>query len=786
MINMANVEINDDPNKNKIIEFLKSYQKIIIFVAFLLSILIPLSSERRNDLVTLTERSIDQWVEALNTLYKNFLTIFIQTINEGIDRTINFFQNLVDFYVGLTQLDFTVITNSGFILTATYLLIPILIIYVFYRSFSIIRKRLSDDGSNSTILGIFSPKNLIVLLLFIPFTDGVLWIGAGLAIIVLLYWYLENLQNKKSSNRNFSLLELISWKKIVLLILGIILLLLSVVSHFANEDYSLESLFGLTPTSIMLIFLFILIGLAFLWLIVQSSISDKSITDIIKLKYKENSDSKRILYIIFFITLVIPFVDALIIQSSISSLTLVALNLPWLFGLLLHDAMELFLIFVTLVKDSFDVIINASREIFNGIIPFTPNAVSLLGVLQSTLWIGLLLFIGFLIFYLFLIIYNDKSFQNEHIQRRFFLYSRKYSKFVWGIIFTFLIFLFAFLFDAKNFETIFANKFEIETDSFSSFVVYGIIVAVLIVMILAVYWGNIQIKKGRSARIILNTILVNGLVVIIAIIMIVPFIWMLKNSFQTNAQNTIDFLQQGLIPDPFTTKNYAQLFGIVDVPYETLEYRVITWLFNSFIAAVFVTMFLVFFSAMAGYVLAKRDFIGRRFLFTITIAIMMVPPYVQVIPLYLELNRLGFVGSLLGVIFPFLIQPFSIFLATEFMRGIPDDYLDAARVDGYSEFQIFRKIVLPLSIPVMSVMIIINLIANWNSFMWPLLILEQSEFAPVLRTLPLGIYKINAELQEQMGVILALATLIVLPIFIILFLAQDYIKKGVTVEGLKG
>ena len=190
---------------------------------------------------------------------------------------------------------------------------------------------------------------------------------------------------------------------------------------------------------------------------------------------------------------------------------------------------------------------------------------------------------------------------------------------------------------------------------------------------------------------------------------------------------------------------------------------------------------------MAGYVLAKRQFVGRKLLFTMVIGIMMVPPYVQIIPLYLELNRLGFVGSLLGIILPFLIQPFSIFLAAEFMKGIPDDYLDAARIDGYSEFEIFRKIVLPLSIPVISVLIIINLIANWNSFIWPLLILDSGVVsAPELRTLPLGMYRVNSQLEEQMGVILALSTLIILPIFIILFLAQDYIKKGVTVEGLKG
>ena len=115
--------------------------------------------------------------------------------------------------------------------------------------------------------------------------------------------------------------------------------------------------------------------------------------------------------------------------------------------------------------------------------------------------------------------------------------------------------------------------------------------------------------------------------------MIIPFLWMLKNSFQTNAQNTVNFVQQGLVPDPFTTRNYAQIFGLVQPAYETLDYRVITWLFNSLVAALLVTIFLVIFSAMAGYVIAKRQFVGRRWLFALIIGIMMVPPYVQVIPL---------------------------------------------------------------------------------------------------------------------------------------------------------
>ncbi len=771
---------NSIPKKSvqeKILDFISKKRSLILFLAFIAALFLPISSTRLDNLSQLTDQSVMKWVAALNSFYNNEFSSFTALISIGIETTILFFQNMIDFFSQLFQFNLEVISETGYFLTAIYFIIPIVIIL------SVVLFVL-NYMNKSGLFNFLSPKKLIIILLFIPLTNDYLWIGVIVAILLSCYWYIDNLQQEKSENSKLTYAELLSWKKTLLLISVNIIFILALLSDFSDETYSITSFTNLDPNLLMLGIIGALFLIVIIWIIFSSQISSQTVLDIVKIKYEENLTIKRVFYIILIIILGIPLMDTLILQSSSSGIVFFLLNLPWILVFMIHNPLEFFGELITIIKNSFDIIVNATREISKGLVPVTPSDISILGAIQPSFWITLLLFIIFLLIYVvYLIIYEQRS---EESPTDWKIGLKRHSNFLKVSVLLFVLFIFVYVFEPRNYNSLFGDYYEMQTNSFSSLLTLGILLTFIGAILAAITWGVIQVRQGRSWRIIASSILINGTAAGIAIIMVVPFIWMLKNSLQSNAQNTIDFAKQGLIPDPFTTRNYAQIFGLVPVSYETLEYQVITWLFNSIVTALFVTGFLVIFSAMAGYCLAKRNFVGRKLLFTLIIAIQMVPPYVQVIPLYLELNRLGFVGSLLGVIFPFLIQPFSIFLCAEFMRGIPNDYLDAARVDGYSEFEIFRKIVLPLSIPVISVMIIINIIGNWNAFMWPLSLLDQSEFAPLVRTLPLGIYHINAELQEQVGVILALATVIVLPIFVILFLAQDYIKKGVTVEGLKG
>ncbi|MFW9905106.1 MAG: carbohydrate ABC transporter permease [Candidatus Thorarchaeota archaeon] len=780
---MSSDELVKEKLLDRIVKLLEGERKLIYLVFFLTTLIIPLSSTKLSNLLTLTERSVNKWVDALNTFTSDLIANCFLLVNSSIERTAAFLQNMINFYSRIITFNFDIIRDVGYILIAIYILIPILFLFILIRFILAIRNQLSENDSFFNLFSSLSPKILIVILWLLPFPQEYLWPGAILAILLFLYWYIYDIREKKSVNKELSYFELISWKKAVLLLFGIYFFIISVLESFLKDTLSMTTISGLNPTLILDGIILALFVLGIIWVIFYSSVSDNSPLDIAKQKFKDIFTLRQTLIYIIGICIGIPVLNVLIIQASPSNLVFIGINLPWLLGLFCYDPLSFLGIIITTITNSFNTIINASREIFRGLIPVKPTEMSIIGSLQPTMFLTLFLFSLFIIvFTLFLVIYEKSKKPEQTWMQLIFECKDQLATIAIILVLAFLVFIFA----PDNYNAIFGDYYEVDTGLIGPILLLGIIMTVLGFVIAAIFWAAIQIRKGRSWRIITSSILINALAVLIAIIMIVPFIWMLKNSVQTETQNTLDFQKQGLIPDPFTTHNYAQIFGLVYPAYETIEYRVVTWLFNSIVAAVLVTGFLVIFAAMAGYCLAKRDFIGRKFLFTIIIAIQMVPPYVQVIPLYLELSRLGYKGSLLGVILPFLIQPFSIFLCTEFMRGIPDDYLDAARIDGYSEFQIFRKIVLPLSVPVISVMIIINFIGNWNAFMWPLLLLEQSDQAYLVRTLPLGIYNVNAELQEQAGVILALATVIILPIFIILFLAQDYIKRGVSVEGLKG
>ncbi len=762
---------------DQIIFILDSNLKIFALIFFLIALILPLSAGSRDSLISLIEQSVTKWVEALRTFTNDIFSDCNQLVELGIERTITFTQDLANFYLEIfISFNFNIINQTGYILIGIYIMIPILIIIMFIMIIK--EKMISNIYKRLT-----TPTSLVIVLLIIPFPSDFIWIGAIVGIVLFSYWYAARVKEEQEANRELTLIEIIQWKKTVLFVGLMILFMLSIVETFQSSEVTLVSLSGLNPSFLLLGLFLLLLILAVIWFVVYSSITKRRIIEIVKWELKKYLTLKQIILYLIIISIAIPVFDSLIFQTSISTIVIVIINIPWIIALIIHDPFLFFGILITAIKDGFDTVVDAAREISGGLVPVTPSKISILGALQPTISLTLILIGIFILAYAFLKAGKEKKkYPDKEIRNIASNYVNT------GLVVAILIILaiIAFIFKPSTFNAIFGDLYEIDTDPIALYIILGIIGLILGVFLATLFWGVIQIQKGRSWRIVSTSIFINGLAAGIAIVMVVPFIWMLKNSLQTNSQNSVDFQKQGLLPDPFTTRNYAQIFGLVQPQYETLEYRVVTWLFNSLIAAGLVTAFLVIFSAMAGYCLAKRDFIGRKLIFTLTIAILMVPPYVQVIPLYLELNRLGFVGSLLGVIFPFLIQPFSIFLCAEFMKGIPDDYLDAARIDGYSEFQIFRKIVLPLSIPVLSVMIIINIIGNWNAFMWPLLLLDQTASAPQLRTLPLGIYHINSELQEQMGVILALATVIVLPIFIILFLAQDYIKRGVTVEGLKG
>jgi multiple sugar transport system permease protein len=224
-------------------------------------------------------------------------------------------------------------------------------------------------------------------------------------------------------------------------------------------------------------------------------------------------------------------------------------------------------------------------------------------------------------------------------------------------------------------------------------------------------------------------------------------------------------------PKDFTWGNYTELFN-------SLNFGV--YLSNTLlvVALSFVGLLL---RAMAGYGFARFNFPGKNVLYVIVLATMMIPDQVTMIPTYLILNAVGLTNTIPGIVLPGLISAFNVFLFRQFFTTIPDELLEAARLDGASEVRIFLQVVLPVSGPIMGIQAILTFIASWNSFLWPLIVAtDQDNY-----TLSVGLALLEGQYSTNYGVLMAGAAVMVLPILVVFALCQRYIVRGFMMSGLK-
>lgn len=205
-----------------------------------------------------------------------------------------------------------------------------------------------------------------------------------------------------------------------------------------------------------------------------------------------------------------------------------------------------------------------------------------------------------------------------------------------------------------------------------------------------------------------------------------------------------------------------------------------TYLTNTLII-VLASFFGLFLNAMAGYGFAKFQFKGKGFLFYLVLATMMIPGQVTMIPVYLILNQMGLTNSMLGIVLPGLVGAFAIFLFRQFMSDIPEELLEATRLDGAGEFRTFLQIVLPISTPIIAVQAILTFIGGWNSFLWPLIIANDEK----LYTLSVGLSLLKGQNESQFALQMAGSTFMVVPIMIIFIVFQKYIIENYTISGIK-
>ena len=261
-------------------------------------------------------------------------------------------------------------------------------------------------------------------------------------------------------------------------------------------------------------------------------------------------------------------------------------------------------------------------------------------------------------------------------------------------------------------------------------------------------------------------IAVAGLIAVAA-----PFVWMLLGSFKT--QGELLRVPPTWLPEAPTNQNYAELLSKANFP----QYFV-----NSAIVAIAVTAGNLTFCSMVGYSLAKLRFRGRNALFVLVLATLMIPGVVTFVPLFVLVTNAGLANSYPGLILPFLVSPFGVFLMRQFFSGLPDDLMDAGRVDGTSELGIFARIMLPLTKPALATLGILTFLGSWNNFLWPLVIAQTEE----MYTLPvaLALYSTGQNAQNY-GLLMAGAVVVVVPVLVIFLVFQRHVTRGIAITGLK-
>ena len=265
------------------------------------------------------------------------------------------------------------------------------------------------------------------------------------------------------------------------------------------------------------------------------------------------------------------------------------------------------------------------------------------------------------------------------------------------------------------------------------------------------------------------TIMVAVALAIGALITAFPFLWMLLASFKPQRE-ALDF-PPTLLPLAPTLEHYVTLFVQLDFG----RYLVNTLLV---VAISFLGLLIM---AMAGYGFAKFEFRGRRWMFFLVLATMMIPVQVTMIPTFLILNAMKLTNTLAGIALPTLVSGFNIFLFRQFMSTIPNEMIEAARLDGAGEMRIFFSIVVPLAVPIFAVQAVLTFIAGWNSFLWPLILSSDQK----LYTLSVGLNLLNQQLAVNPSLQMAGASVMVVPILIVFIIFQRYVIQGFALSGLK-
>ena len=276
--------------------------------------------------------------------------------------------------------------------------------------------------------------------------------------------------------------------------------------------------------------------------------------------------------------------------------------------------------------------------------------------------------------------------------------------------------------------------------------------------------------KTTKRKLIANT-LTYMILTAAAIALVFPFLWMISGAFK-DALEVVKMPPQ-LLPSKFSFQNFIEI-----KKYFPIE----RFFLNSVAVSTVTTVLQLLFCSMAAFVFAKFKFRGRELLFMAYLITLMIPRQVTLVPLFIIFSKLRLTNTFAGLILPDVFSAFGTFMLRQHMLTISDSFLEAAYMDGASHYNVFTRVILPLSKPVLATLGILAFMNSWNSFLWPLIIINSKE----LMTLPLGLSKLSGRWATEWNILMAGNTISFIPILIVYIFAQKYFIKGLTLGGNKG
>ena len=277
--------------------------------------------------------------------------------------------------------------------------------------------------------------------------------------------------------------------------------------------------------------------------------------------------------------------------------------------------------------------------------------------------------------------------------------------------------------------------------------------------------------KDQTRRKITNWLAL-GILLVAAIIWLIPLAWALDTALKTEADTTTVPVTW-IPPSGFTAESFGEVLAAGNL---------LRWYFNSFLTSSIITVTVVLLASLAAFGLSRVPFRGRTAVFIIILAGLMVPFQILIVPLFTEMDALGFVDTYQGIVLPQLASPLAVFIFKQFFDGIPHELEDAARVDGASRLRVYWQVWMPLSRPAIAAVAIFTFVLSWNNFLWPFIIITNTD----MMTIPVGLATVQSSYGVRYADIMASAVLGGLPLLIVFLMFQRQIVQGIANTGLKG